>query len=99
MPSSSAASSTVPQRRQITAPQSPQVSGSGTSAAHLGQYSGSELGIGSADIGNQIITSDGDAQMERRSPDIPYVLRARIEACPHRRKNSRWPGMPVFIEG
>jgi hypothetical protein len=29
---------------------------------------------------------ESDAQMERRSPDIPYVPRARIEACPHRRK-------------
>ena len=31
---------------------------------------------------------EGDAQRERRSPDIPYVPRARIEACPHRRKNT-----------
>jgi len=37
IPSSPAASSGVPQRRQITAPQSPQVSGSETSEAHFGQ--------------------------------------------------------------
>ncbi|HUK49120.1 MAG TPA: hypothetical protein VLW06_16070 [Terriglobales bacterium] len=36
-PSSSAASSGVPQRRQITAPQSPQVSGSETSIEQVGQ--------------------------------------------------------------
>ena len=29
---------------------------------------------------------ESDAQRERRSPDISYVPRARIEACPHRRK-------------
>src|SRR5277367_449217 len=28
---------------------------------------------------------ESDAQRERRSPDIPYVPRARIEACPQRR--------------
>src|SRR6185312_8665627 len=38
IPSSSAASSGVPQRRQITAPQSRQISGSITSTAHFGQY-------------------------------------------------------------
>jgi hypothetical protein len=38
-------------------------------------------------------------QMERRRPDIPYVPGARIEACPHRRKNSLWTATPVFIEG
>ncbi len=41
MPSSSAASSGVPHLRQMTAPQSPQVSGSVTSAAHFAQYKGS----------------------------------------------------------
>ncbi|MGB9074049.1 MAG: hypothetical protein WCC22_15535 [Terriglobales bacterium] len=39
MASSSGDSSGVPQRRQITAEQSPQVSGSFTSAAQTGQYS------------------------------------------------------------
>jgi hypothetical protein len=29
---------------------------------------------------------ESDTQRERRSPDIPYVPGARIEACPHRRK-------------
>jgi hypothetical protein len=43
MPNSSGDSSGVPQRRQITDEQSPQVRGSVTSAAHLGQYSGSGL--------------------------------------------------------
>src|SRR5580765_3314384 len=38
MPSSSGDSSGVPQRRQITAEQSPQVSGSSTSLAQTGQY-------------------------------------------------------------
>jgi hypothetical protein len=42
---------------------------------------------------------ESDAQMERRSPDIPYVPRARIEACPQRRKKYLWTGVPVFIEG
>ncbi|MGH9498632.1 MAG: hypothetical protein ACRD3L_05770 [Terriglobales bacterium] len=37
IPNSSEDSSGVPQRRQMTAEQSPQVSGSVTSAAHLGQ--------------------------------------------------------------
>ncbi|MGO9648518.1 MAG: hypothetical protein ACLPOO_10720 [Terriglobales bacterium] len=37
IPKSSGDSSGVPQRRQMTAEQSPQVSGSVTSAAHLGQ--------------------------------------------------------------
>ncbi|MGC1476766.1 MAG: hypothetical protein WA804_13030, partial [Terriglobales bacterium] len=37
MPSSSEDSSGVPQRRQMTAEQSPQVSGSLTSTAHTGQ--------------------------------------------------------------
>jgi hypothetical protein len=37
MPSSSAASNTVPHFRQMTAPQSPQIKGSETSAAHLAQ--------------------------------------------------------------
>jgi len=37
IPNSSAASSGVPQFRQMTAPQSPQVSGSETSTAHFGQ--------------------------------------------------------------
>ena len=40
IPRSSAISSGVPQTRQITAEQSPQVSGSSTSRAQLGQYSG-----------------------------------------------------------
>src|SRR6202035_2173806 len=39
MPNSSADSSGVPQRRQMTAEQSPQVSGSRTSAAHFGSKS------------------------------------------------------------
>ncbi|MGA8540660.1 MAG: hypothetical protein WB566_14250 [Terriglobales bacterium] len=38
MPSSSGDSSGVPQRRQMTAEQSPQVNGSLTSTAHTGQY-------------------------------------------------------------
>jgi len=38
MPSSSDDSSGVPQRRQMTAEQSPQVSGSLTSTAQTGQY-------------------------------------------------------------
>src|SRR5882672_4305439 len=38
IPSSSGDSSGVPQRRQITAEQSPQVSGSSTSLAQTGQY-------------------------------------------------------------
>jgi len=38
MPSSSADSRGVPHRRQITAEQSPQVSGSVTSTAQFGQY-------------------------------------------------------------
>ena len=38
MPSSSGDSSGVPQRRQITAEQSPQVRGSSTSVAQTGQY-------------------------------------------------------------
>src|SRR5580700_4357407 len=46
IPNSSADSSGVPQRRQMTAEQSPQVSGSRTSAAHFGQYRSS--GGGSA---------------------------------------------------
>jgi hypothetical protein len=46
IPNSSGDSSGVPQRRQITAEQSPQVSGSVTSAAHFGQYSSSGLGSG-----------------------------------------------------
>jgi len=54
MPSSSAASSGVPQRRQMTAPQSPQVSGSETSAAHLGQYSGSGFKGRSVDIRSEM---------------------------------------------
>ncbi|MGA8313654.1 MAG: hypothetical protein WB755_26760 [Terriglobales bacterium] len=37
IPNSSGDSSGVPQRRQMTAEQSPQVSGSVTSRAHLGQ--------------------------------------------------------------
>jgi hypothetical protein len=37
IPSSSADSTGVPQRRQMTAEQSPQVSGSETSTAHFGQ--------------------------------------------------------------
>lgn len=39
IPSSSGDSRGVPQSRQITAEQSPQVSGSVTSTAHAGQYS------------------------------------------------------------
>ena len=39
MPRSSGISSGVPQTRQMTAKQSPQVSGSSTSRAHVGQYS------------------------------------------------------------
>jgi len=46
IPNSSGDSSGVPQRRQITAEQSPQVSGSVTSTAHLGQYIGSGAGSG-----------------------------------------------------
>jgi hypothetical protein len=38
IPNSSGDSSGVPQRRQITAEQSPQVSGSVTSSAQFGQY-------------------------------------------------------------
>jgi len=48
IPSSSAASSGVPQLLQTTAPQSPQVSGSVTSTAHFGQYNSDfceEVGI------------------------------------------------------
>jgi hypothetical protein len=41
---------------------------------------------------------ESDAQMERRSPDVPYVPRARIEACPHRRKNTCGQA-PFFTEG
>src|ERR1051325_2114511 len=41
IPNSSGDSSGVPQRRQITAEQSPQVRGSVTSCAHRGQYSNS----------------------------------------------------------
>jgi hypothetical protein len=37
--------------------------------------------------------------MERRSSDIPYVPRARIEVCPHRNANALWTRTPVFIEG
>jgi hypothetical protein len=37
IPNSSAASNTVPHRLQMTAPQSPQLSGSETSTAHFGQ--------------------------------------------------------------
>ena len=40
IPKSAGASSGVPQTRQITAEQSPQISGSVTSHAHVGQYSG-----------------------------------------------------------
>jgi hypothetical protein len=40
MPKSSEDSSAVPQRRQITAEQSPQVNGSATSTAQTGQYKG-----------------------------------------------------------
>src|ERR1700681_720216 len=46
IPSSSGDSSGVPQRRQITAEQSPQVRGSMTSWLHRGQYSGSGSGSG-----------------------------------------------------
>ena len=42
MPRSSGISSGVPQVRQITAEQSPQVSGSSTSRAQLGQYNSGE---------------------------------------------------------
>jgi hypothetical protein len=42
MANSSEDSSGVPQRRQMTAEQSPQVSGSVTSAAHTGQYSAAD---------------------------------------------------------
>jgi hypothetical protein len=42
MPRSSDISSGVPQVRQITAEQSPQVSGSSTSRAQLGQYNSGE---------------------------------------------------------
>jgi hypothetical protein len=42
MPRSSGISSGVPHTRQITAEQSPQVSGSFTSRAQLGQYSSGE---------------------------------------------------------
>jgi hypothetical protein len=50
MANSSALSRGVPQRRQMTAPQSPQVSGSETSAAHFGQYKGSGLRDESVDM-------------------------------------------------
>jgi hypothetical protein len=46
MPNSSDDSSGLPQRRQITAEQSPQVNGSLTSSVHKGQYSISGLGSG-----------------------------------------------------
>jgi len=46
IPSSSGDSSGVPQRLQITAEQSPQVSGSLTSCAQFGQYSGAGSGGG-----------------------------------------------------
>jgi len=42
IPRSSGISNGVPQTRQITAEQSPQVSGSSTSCAQLGQYSSGE---------------------------------------------------------
>jgi hypothetical protein len=42
IPRSSGISSGVPQTRQITAEQSPQVSGSPTSSAQVGQYSSGE---------------------------------------------------------
>src|SRR5438445_11268521 len=49
IPSSSDDSNGVPQRRQMTAEQSPQVSGSETSSPQVGQYSscGSRCGAGS----------------------------------------------------
>jgi hypothetical protein len=42
MPNSSEDSSAVPQRRQITDEQSPQVKGSATSTAQTGQYKGDD---------------------------------------------------------
>ena len=45
MPRSSATSNGVPQTRQITAEQSPHVSGSFTSRAQFGQYSVGALGF------------------------------------------------------
>ncbi|HEY7099724.1 MAG TPA: hypothetical protein VH437_23570 [Terriglobales bacterium] len=52
IPSSSGDSSTLPQRRQITAEQSPQVSGSITSWAQRGQYSTSGFGLADAFCGS-----------------------------------------------
>ena len=46
IPSSSEDSSAVPQRRQMTDEQSPQVSGSFTSSAQFGQYREPDSGLG-----------------------------------------------------
>jgi hypothetical protein len=61
MPRSAEDSSGVPQARQITAEQSPQVSGSVTSRAQLGQYSASGDGVGLT--GSAMIAPDSGVKL------------------------------------
>lgn len=81
IPSSSAASSGVPHRRQITAPQSPQVSGSAASTAHLGQYNsgfGASSSAMTIEIYNtKVIKENGqerrDHSLQRLNSNAPLV--------------------------
>src|SRR5450631_1560626 len=90
MPSSSEDSSGVPQRRQITAVQSPQVSGSVTSSAQRGQYSGS--GLASSPDGC------GVCSISRANVAWPKLGRrfamGRAGRPPPHRTELQWKGMP-----